>query len=64
MDGLAAVKKIKEDKRLSSIPVVALTSFAMQGDEEKALSAGCVGYITKPFHTNEFTPKIARYIGA
>lgn len=48
MDGLTATKIIKADPEMSNIPVVALTGFAMQGDEEKALEAGCEGYITKP----------------
>ncbi|MFZ7113527.1 MAG: response regulator [Desulfatiglandales bacterium] len=48
MDGLTATKIIKADPELGGIPVVALTGFAMQGDEEKALEAGCEGYITKP----------------
>ncbi len=48
MDGLAATQLIKSNPKLKDIPVVALTSFAMQGDEEKALESGCDGYITKP----------------
>jgi len=48
MDGLAATQLIKSNPKLKDIPVVALTGFAMQGDEEKALESGCDGYITKP----------------
>ncbi len=48
MDGLAATQLIKSNPELKDIPVVALTGFAMQGDEEKALASGCDGYITKP----------------
>ncbi len=48
MDGLAATQIIKSNPELKDIPVVALTGFAMQGDEEKALASGCDGYITKP----------------
>lgn len=49
MDGLSATKVIKSEKLIDEIPIVALTSYAMQGDKEKAIEAGCAGYITKPF---------------
>jgi len=61
MDGLSATRLIKKDPDLKAIPVVALTSFAMHGDEEKALNAGCNGYIAKPINTREFCKKIAQY---
>jgi len=61
MNGLEATRIINEDPELMKIPVVALTSFAMQGDEEKALSAGCAGYITKPIDTREFAKTVAQY---
>ena len=53
MDGLKATQIIKADPELKDIPVVALTGFAMQGDEEKAIAAGCDGYITKPIAIQE-----------
>ena len=46
MNGLCAIKLIKEDDSLKDIPVVALTSHAMAGDKDKAIKAGCIGYIT------------------
>ena len=61
MSGLEATRIIKQDPKLMGIPVVALTSFAMQGDEEKAMEAGCEGYITKPIDTREFTKTVAQY---
>lgn len=61
MDGLKATQIIKGDPDLKEIPVVALTAFAMQGDEEKALAAGCNGYITKPINTREFHSKIKAF---
>lgn len=61
MSGLEATRIIKQDPELMGIPVVALTSFAMQGDEEKAMEAGCEGYITKPIDTREFTKTLAQY---
>ena len=51
MDGLALTRLIKADERLQRIPVIALTAFAMKGDEAKAREAGCDGYITKPIDT-------------
>jgi len=44
------------------IPVIAITAFAMKGDEEKALDAGCAGYITKPIDTRGFLETIAQYL--
>ena len=62
MDGLSATKIIKEDPDLKDIPIVALTSFAMQGDEEKALAVGCTGYITKPIDTRKFLETVSQYL--
>jgi CheY-like chemotaxis protein len=62
MSGLDATRLIKADPSLQQIPVVALTSFAMQGDEQKALDAGCNGYITKPINTRGFLEAIAHYM--
>ena len=62
MDGLSATKIIKADPELKDIPIVALTSYAMQGDEEKALAAGCTGYITKPIDTRKFLETVSQYI--
>ena len=61
MDGLTATRIIRNDTDLKDIPVVALTAYALQGDEEKALQAGCHGYITKPIDTREFCTKIEKY---
>ncbi len=61
MDGLQATRIIKADSDLKNIPVVAITGFAMQGDEEKAIASGCDGYITKPFDIQELLEKIDSY---
>ena len=61
MDGLAATRIIKSDPLLKDIPVVAITGFAMQGDKDKAIDAGCDGYITKPIEVNEVISKIATF---
>jgi CheY-like chemotaxis protein len=62
MDGLSATKIIKEDPELEDIPIVALTSYAMQGDKEKALAAGCTGYIAKPIDTRKFLETVLQYL--
>ena len=58
MDGLSATRIINGDPQLKNIPVVALTSYAMQGDMDKAKQAGCAGYITKPIDTRNFAETI------
>ena len=62
MDGLTATRLMKEDSVFNDIPIVALTSYAMEGDEEKAIEAGCSGYISKPIDTRSFLETIARYL--
>lgn len=61
MDGLQATRIIKQDSILSHIPIVALTSHAMLGDDQKAKEAGCDGYITKPINTRSFLSEISCY---
>jgi CheY-like chemotaxis protein len=51
MDGLTLTRRIKSDPRHASVIVVALTAYAMKGDEERILSAGCDGYVSKPIDT-------------
>jgi CheY-like chemotaxis protein len=51
IDGLELTRRIKADTALNGIPIIALTAYAMKGDEEKVRSAGCDGYITKPINT-------------
>lgn len=62
MDGLTAVRILKEDTKLLNIPIVALTAYAMKGDEEKALATGCIGYISKPINTREFPRQVASFL--
>lgn len=64
MDGLAATRLIKNDRQLKDIPVIALTSYAMQGDEEKAIAEGCAGYIPKPIDTRSFTESVEKFLAA
>jgi CheY-like chemotaxis protein len=62
MDGLTATAILKNDPKTTAIPVVALTAHAMHGDAEKAIAAGCVGYITKPINTREFVDTVEKYL--
>ncbi len=62
VDGYAVTRRLKADAATAAIPVVAMTAYAMQGDREKALAAGCDGYITKPIDTRGFPAAIQRYL--
>lgn len=64
MDGLTLTKIVKADARLKGVAVVALTAFAMHGDDERAAAAGCDGYLTKPINTRNFAGKIAEILNA
>jgi CheY-like chemotaxis protein len=63
MDGLEATRKLKEQPATADIPVIAVTSYAMKGDREKALAAGCAGYVTKPIDKKIFIQEIAAQLG-
>lgn len=63
-DGLTLTRRLKAKPRLASVPVVALTAFAMKGDDRKALEAGCEGYITKPIDTRRFPEQVAAFLDA
>jgi CheY-like chemotaxis protein len=62
MDGLTATREIKNDPAVKDISIVALTSYAMQGDEEKARDAGCIGYIAKPIDTRSFLQTVGQFL--
>ena len=62
MDGLQAARIIGRDPVLKDIPVVALTSYAMKGDEPMAKEAGCAGYIIKPLDTRSFSQTVSGFI--
>jgi two-component system, cell cycle response regulator DivK len=64
MDGLSATEILKGEAETREIPVVALTAHAMKGDEEKALAAGCRGYITKPIDTRTLAREVAGFLQA
>jgi CheY-like chemotaxis protein len=60
MDGLTATKHLKSDPATRDIPVLAVTSYAMKGDEVKAFEAGCSGYVTKPIDKTLFLEAVAK----
>ncbi len=60
ISGLEVVRRIKQNKALSTIPVVAVTAMAMQGDEEKMREGGCVDYLAKPFSSAELIETVRR----
>jgi CheY-like chemotaxis protein len=63
MDGLEAIRLLKNDPRTGHIPVWAVTAYAMTEDKEKALAAGCDGYITKPFDSGALKEKLRQFLG-
>jgi len=62
IDGLEATQRIRESEADKEVPIIALTSYAMTGDREKALKAGCTGYIEKPINTDTFMSEIEKYL--
>ena len=62
MDGLTLTRKLKAEERTRGIRIVALTAFAMKGDDQKALDAGCDGYITKPIDTRTLPDQVAGFL--
>lgn len=63
IDGLSLTRQLKADSALRHIPVVALTAYAMKGDEAKMHAAGCDGYIAKPIEVASFAATVRAYIG-
>jgi two-component system cell cycle response regulator DivK len=64
MDGLELTRQLKADTRWKALVVIALTAYAMKGDEEKALAAGCDGYVTKPIDIDALVELLPRLIAA
>src|SRR6267143_1237033 len=62
VDGLQLTREFKADPGLRDIPVVAVTSYAMKGDQQRSVDAGCDGYITKPIDTRQFPLEIEKYL--
>jgi CheY-like chemotaxis protein len=62
MDGLELARRIRADQTYNNLRIVALTAYAMKGDEEKALAAGCDGYLSKPIDTRTFPKMVASFL--
>jgi two-component system cell cycle response regulator DivK len=62
MDGYETMRRIKADPQLKAIPIVAVTSYALSGDEGKARAAGCDAYITKPYSPRKLLAKIREFL--
>jgi two-component system cell cycle response regulator DivK len=64
ISGLEVTKLIKQDEALRHIPVIAVTAFAMKGDEERIRQGGCEGYLSKPISVSTFIETVKSYVGA
>ena len=62
VDGYEATRRLKSDPTTVAIPVVALTAYSMEGDEQAALAAGCDGYISKPIDPSDFVSKVSAFL--
>lgn len=62
MDGYAVARSLRKNPDLAETPIVAVTSYAMPGDQEKAMEAGCNGYIEKPIDPDTFVEKVERHL--
>jgi two-component system cell cycle response regulator DivK len=63
MDGYEATRRIRADPEMKGIPIIAVTSYALAGDEAKALAIGCTAYITKPYSPRALLAKVREYLG-
>lgn len=61
MDGYTVARELRKNQDMANIPIVAVTSFAMIGDREKAMEAGCTGYIEKPIDPVRFMAQVEQY---
>ena len=62
MDGYEATRQIRTNQDLRSVPIIAVTSYALAGDEDKAFAAGCDGYVTKPYSPRDLLAKVRVYL--
>ncbi len=61
MDGLTLTRKLRSEPATQHVPIVAVTAYAMKGDERRAIEAGCDGYITKPIDTRALPGQLERF---
>jgi two-component system cell cycle response regulator DivK len=64
MDGYEATRRIRTNPDLKWVPIIAVTSYALTGDEDKALAAGCDGYVTKPYSPRDLLAKVRTYLAS
>jgi two-component system, cell cycle response regulator DivK len=64
VSGLEVTQWLKDDEELKTIPVVAVTAFAMKGDEEKILKGGCEAYLSKPISVAKFFETLDHFLGS
>jgi len=62
LDGYEVTRRIKANTALSHIPIIAVTSYALSGDDQKAVAAGCDRYVTKPFSPRQLLAKIREFL--
>lgn len=62
MDGYEVARALRQDPKLATIPIVAVTSYAMPGDRERCIAAGCNGYIEKPIDPATFAVEVERFV--
>ena len=62
VSGLVVAKSIKDDERLKNIPIIAVTAFAMKGDEDRMREAGCEAYLAKPVSTPNFLKTVEQFL--
>ena len=62
IDGYEAMRRIKSEPALKAIPIIAVTSFALSGDEAKAFAAGCSAYVTKPYSPRKLLARIREHL--
>lgn len=62
MNGYEVASELRSDSKFDCIPIIAVTSYAMPGDREKALSSGCTGYIEKPINPDTFICEIKKFL--
>jgi two-component system cell cycle response regulator DivK len=62
MDGYEATRRIRANPEMKAVPIIAVTSYALAGDEAKALGAGCNGYVTKPYSPRALLAKVREYL--
>jgi two-component system cell cycle response regulator DivK len=63
VSGLEVTKWLKQDESLRAIPVIAVTAFAMKGDEERIREGGCEAYLSKPISVSKFLETVRHYLG-